>query len=111
MKSTWPRRLLAALAHQGPGYNLAATREADLRATLTDLATRWEASADFLTKDLPADLFIEPDSSNEWAATRAHGYRVAASDLRDVLRTGHVPHGLMTDAELEQHGTPEEAGR
>ncbi len=110
MNDFW-RRFLAALTNSGPGYNLAATREAELRATLADLAQRWEQSANFLSAGLPDDLFVDADSGNEWAATRAHGYRTAASDLRDVLRTGLIPHALMTDAELQQHGTPEEAGR
>ncbi|MGW6531403.1 hypothetical protein [Streptomyces venezuelae] len=60
--------------------------EADLRATLTTLADRYEEIAD-----------------------HADGYRRAATDIREVLRTGRVPHWWMTDVELEEHGTPEEA--
>lgn len=87
------RQVLAALTHTGPGYDPAADREADLRTTLTTLAERWEQVAEYAR------------------AERAATYRTAASDLRDVLRTGVLPHPLMTDAELEQHGTPEEATR
>jgi hypothetical protein len=31
---------------------------------------------------------------------RAATYSRAATDLREVLATGRIPHGLMTDAEL-----------
>jgi len=68
------------------------TGERKVRAALTTLADRWEEMASRCDDDAP-------DS----AAFRAHTYRRAAADVRHVLRTGHVPHGLMTDAELEQH--------
>ena len=83
--------------------------EAQLRAVLTDLADRWEQLAG-PAPDLSEGLFVDEvtpaEASRVWHAA---AYRSAASDLRDVLRTGLPPHGLMTDAELEQHGTPEEA--
>lgn len=70
------------------------TAERKLRATLAELIERW----------IP--LARCADDARELAQGRAHGYRRAAADVRDVLRTGRIPHGLMTDAELEQHGTP-----
>ncbi|GAA1065278.1 hypothetical protein [Streptomyces asiaticus] len=99
------RRLLAALTHTGPGYDPAATREADLRQTLTDLADRWDKHAATLTAGLPTEFFVEVNVANECQTARAHAYRKAADDVRDVLRTGRTPHDLMTDAELEKHGT------
>jgi len=111
MKKTWPRRLLAALTHAGPGYDPAATREANLRDTLTTLAHRWEQLAG-PAPDPSEGLFVDEVTPAEAAQVeRNHTYRTAASDLRNVLRTGLPPHALMTDAELEQHGTPAEAGR
>lgn len=83
--------------------------EAALRATLTLLAERWEQMAKS-APDLGDELLIEePTPLQRCQIERAHTYRTAAADVRDVLRTGLLPHGLMTDAELEQHGTPEEA--
>ncbi|MFI1166502.1 hypothetical protein ACH4UM_23600 [Streptomyces sp. NPDC020801] len=105
------RQLLDALAHRGPDYDLPTRTETDLRAALADLSGRWEHFADAIDPGLPKELLVDADSGQQWAATVAHTYRVTARDLRDVLRTGLPPHALMTDAELEQHGTPEEAGR
>lgn len=73
------------------------TAERKLRAAFDDLAERW------------APLGLCDEDAPEMAHGRAHAYRNAISDVRDVLRTGLIPHALMTDAELEQHGTPEEA--
>lgn len=82
--------------------------EASLRAALTTLADRWEQLAG-PAPDPGEGLFVDEVTPAESARVeRAATYRTAASDLRDVLRTGRVPHPLMTDAELEQHGTPEE---
>lgn len=85
--------------------------EADLRATLADLADRWEQLA--ASEAAQADQLRGPGAAEAAliARVRAHTYRAAASDVRDVLRTGLPPHGLMTDAELQQHGATEEAGR
>lgn len=68
------------------------TSERKLRAAMADLAERW------------APLTVAPDDASELAQGRAHAYRNAADDIRDVLRTGLIPHGLMTDAELDMHG-------
>ena len=75
------------------------TPERKLRATLAELVERW------------APMAACSDDAPEMAHGRAHAYRTAISDVRDVLRTGLIPHGLMTESELEQHGTPEEASR
>lgn len=79
--------------------------EASLRATLTILAARWErlaANGDAAIGHLegPGAPIVSAE-----VAERGHTYRKAASDIREVLRGGLVPHDLMTDAELEQHGS------
>lgn len=87
------------------------TEERKLRAILGDLADRWEQLAG-PAPDPSEGLFVDEPSPAEYArAERARIWRTAASDLRHVLRTGQIPHPLMTDAELEQHGAPEEAAR
>jgi DNA polymerase-3 subunit epsilon len=75
------------------------TEERRLRAAIADLAERW------------APLGLCSDDAPAMAHGRAHAYRKAAADVREVLCTGRLPHDLMTDAELQQHGTPEEAAR
>ncbi|MFF4346754.1 exonuclease domain-containing protein [Streptomyces sp. NPDC001530] len=85
------------------------TEERKIRALFADLAERWEQmakSAPGLGDELLVD---EPTPLQRCQIERAHTYRTAAADVRDALRTGLIPHALMTDAELEQHGTPEEA--
>lgn len=83
--------------------------EANLRATLTMLAERWEQLAG-PAPEPDEGLFVDQPSPAEYAqAAEASTYRRAASDVRDVLSTGRLPHDLMSDAELEQHGTREEA--
>jgi DNA polymerase III, epsilon subunit and related 3''-5'' exonucleases len=85
------------------------TPERKVRAIVADLAERWEQMAG-PAPDPSQGLFVDEVTPAESARIeRAHTYRTAASDLRDVLRTGRIPHGLATDAELEQHGTPEES--
>lgn len=75
---------------------------------LTDLAVRWEQMADH--SDAAIGQFEGPAAAtlNAEVGERGRTYRKAATDIRDVLRTGQVPHDLMTSAELEQHGTSEE---
>ena len=60
--------------------------EANVRSALTALADRYEEIAERAEHD------------------RGAAYRRAADDIREVLRSGHIPHTLMTDAELDQHG-------
>jgi DNA polymerase-3 subunit epsilon len=84
------------------------TEERKVRALLDDLASRWEQMAG-PAPDPSEGLFVdEPGPFERARIERAATYREAAADVRDALRTGLIPHGLMTDAELEQHGTPEE---
>jgi DNA polymerase-3 subunit epsilon len=81
------------------------TPERKLRAVVDELAERWEQMAK-AAPELGDELLIdEPTPVQLTQIERAHTYRRAAADVRDVLRTGLIPHGLMTDAELEQHGT------
>lgn len=110
MTNVW-RRVLAGLTHTGPGYELPSQGEVDLRSALTILAYRWEEVAG--PKPDPSEgLFVDEVAPGEAARIeRNHTLRTSAADLREVLCTGRIPHPLMTDAELEQHGTPEEAGR
>ncbi|MBI0296746.1 hypothetical protein JBE04_20355 [Streptomyces sp. PRKS01-29] len=79
--------------------------ETDLRVALTTLAERWEQMAD-RAPEHPKYLYIDPlTPAQRDEHARGAAYRKAASDLRDVLRTGRIPHDLLTDAELETHGT------
>lgn len=84
--------------------------EADLR-TLALLADRWEQIA-VGVPDPGSDFLVdEPTPAQAARTARAHTYRKAAADLRNTLRTGRLPHDLMTDAELERHAAPEETTR
>lgn len=84
---------------------IALTDERKVRAAFADLAARWESMA---PKPPLGDLFVDEVTPAEaHKVARDHTYRQAAADVRDVLRTGLPPHGLMTDAELDQYGTPE----
>jgi hypothetical protein len=77
--------------------------QADESATLTALnllAERWERMGK-AGPELGDDLLIdEPTAAQRHQHERAATYRRAAADLREVLVTGRIPHGLMTDAEL-----------
>ena len=77
-------------------------------SALNTLAERWERMGK-AAPELGDDLFIDEPTPVQLAQhERAATYRRAAADLREVLVSGRIPHDLMTDAELEQHGTPEE---
>lgn len=105
--TTTPRRWIDALLHRGPGYDLPNSETVDLRTALTTLADRYDEIADRAPQH-PKYLYIDPlTPAQRTEHDRAAGYRRAAADIRDVLCTGHVPHTLMTDAELEKYGTPE----
>lgn len=98
-------RWFNALLHRGPGYDLPPQTETDLRAALTTLADRWEQVAG-PAPDPSGGLFVDEPTPVEYAqAAQSDTYRRAAADIREVLTTGHIPHGLMTDAELDQYGT------
>ncbi|MEU2440157.1 hypothetical protein ABZ595_28840 [Streptomyces rubradiris] len=73
--------------------------------TLTTLAERWEQMAEH--GDVAIGTFDGPAAATLDAEVGERGrtYRKAATDLRDVLRTGRVPHDLMTDAELSAPAT------
>lgn len=84
------------------------TEERKLRAAFDLLAGRYEQLAK-AAPDLGGELLIdEPTPLQRCQVERAHTYLTAAADVREVLRTSRPPHALMTDAELEQYGTPEE---
>ncbi|WP_329472659.1 hypothetical protein OIE75_29375 [Streptomyces sp. NBC_01723] len=80
--------------------------EADLRAALTILADRWHQMAINEEASIPHLQGPAAEQVGAQIHQRVTTYRKAAADVRDVLRTGRIPHDLMTDAELEQHGTP-----
>jgi len=103
------RRLYAAFTNRGPGYDPPARSETDLRAALADLADRWDRYADRLAEGVPTEFYADLTEPQLLEAAHMHAFRNAASDLREVERTGRPPHALMTDAELEQYGAPEEA--
>jgi hypothetical protein len=74
--------------------------DVDLRAMLADLAGRWEQMAK-TTDNSCADVNVDAEPGVAWIrSSRAQTYRRAATDLREVLDSGRIPHGLMTDAEL-----------
>ncbi|WP_086732883.1 hypothetical protein [Streptomyces glaucescens] len=75
-------------------------------ATLTTLADRWTEVADH--GDAAIGTFPGPAAATLDAEVGERGrtYRKAAADVRDVLRTGQVPHDLMTDAELDTAAHP-----
>lgn len=88
-----------------------------VREQLATLLDRWEEVANSCKSD------AEDDIAERYRHYR-HIYLRNIRDLRHLLQTGRIPCQLMTDAEratgecghqhdaeLEQHGTPEEAGR
>ncbi|MCF0086661.1 MULTISPECIES: hypothetical protein [unclassified Streptomyces] len=74
---------------------------ADRSAALVTLADRWEEMAS--QGDAMIGHFEGPTAATLDAEVteRSRTYRKAAADVRDVLRTGRVPHDLMTAAELD----------
>ncbi|MFL4904876.1 hypothetical protein ACJ6WF_17215 [Streptomyces sp. MMS24-I2-30] len=103
MTDFW-RRTLSAVTHRGPGYDVPTRSETDLRAAFTTLADRYEEMAG-RAPELPTSLYIDPlTPTQERQHERAVARRQAAADIREVLRSGRIPHDLMTDAEMEQHG-------
>lgn len=74
-------------------------REAALRATLADLADRWDRMADTARReveDAPADITGVAAAVRR---ERLHIYRTIAGDLRRALATGRVPDSLVADTE------------
>ncbi|MEU8473718.1 hypothetical protein [Streptomyces hygroscopicus] len=80
----------------------------DLRAALITLTSRWEEIA--RSAEARADATANGTLS-EIGHARVHTIRRLARDVADVLRTGRIPHDLMTTAELEEHGTAAGEGR
>lgn len=73
-------------------------------AELVKLAERWQQMAthgDTTIGTFPGPAAAQLDAE---VGERGRIYRKAASDILDVLRTGHIPHDLMTAAEEQQHG-------
>ena len=70
-------------------------------AAFTTLADRWQQMANH--GDTAIGCFDGPAAATLDAEVGERGrtYRKAASDVRDVLATGRIPHDLMTDDELE----------
>lgn len=95
MTSTWPRRLLAALTHQGPGYD-----------PIHDKAVRMQTALGLLSDRY---LEIADNATSEAGRSRAVQIRQAGNDIRHTLIHGRIPAYLMTDTELEQHTAAEEA--
>jgi hypothetical protein len=96
MTSLW-RRVLAGLTHTGPGYDPIHDKAVEMQTALGLLSDRY--------------LQIADQASSETAQARAVQIRQAGNDIRHTLITGRIPSYLMTDAELEQNATPEEAAR
>ncbi|MFE4818551.1 hypothetical protein ACFRFU_19390 [Streptomyces sp. NPDC056704] len=93
MSDFW-RRVLAARTHRSPGYDPIQAKAVQMQTALGLLSDRYLQIADQATTDI--------------ARGRAVQIRQAGNDIRHTLITGRIPAYLMTDAELEQHGTPEE---
>jgi hypothetical protein len=94
MTNLW-RRVLAGLTRTGPGYDPIHDKAVEMQTALGLLSDRY--------------LQIADQASSEAARARAVQIRQAGNDIRHTLIHGRIPTYLMTDAELEQYGTPEEA--
>lgn len=68
---------------------------------LSALAERWEQEA--ATAEAALGCFEGPAAATLDAevSERARTYRQAATDLRDVLRTGQIPRDLLTHSERQ----------
>lgn len=73
---------------------------------LASLAERWQQMADH--GDAAIGHFDGPAAAilSAEVGERGRTYRKAADDVREVLRTGRIPHDLMTDAELAAAAVP-----
>lgn len=81
------RRLLAALTHSGPGYNLHDPQAIQMQTALGLLSDRY--------------LRIADRATTEVGKGRAMQIRQAGNDIRHTLITGRIPAYLMTDDELD----------
>ncbi|MEV6806543.1 ATP-binding protein [Streptomyces sp. NPDC051132] len=90
--------------------DLVVAPEEAIEVTLTTLAGRWEQMAQG-APDFGDGLFVdEATPAQTGQHERATTYRKAATDLLDVLRTGRIPHDLMTNAELDGTGNTHAIG-
>ncbi|MGW2920321.1 hypothetical protein ACWDBF_21020 [Streptomyces angustmyceticus] len=71
-----------------------------LAGRLEEMATEQDRRAD----GAPLGVLVAVNDA------RARANRSAARAIKAVLNTGYLPHDLMTDAELEQHGPAEDGG-
>lgn len=69
-------------------------------AVLATLAERWEQLAASHSQGHPTDFYVDMTPFEREESGKAHSYRKAAADLREVLASGRIPHDLMTDTEL-----------
>lgn len=73
---------------------------------------RWDDAVRMQTAlGLLSDRYLQmaDKATTDLGKARAAQIRQAGLDIRHALINGRIPDRLMTDAELEQHGTPEEA--
>lgn len=69
------------------------------QATLATLTERWEQVAAMHSAGHPEGAVVDLSPFQREESGKAHGYRKAVSDVREVLAAGRIPHDLMTDAE------------
>jgi hypothetical protein len=86
--TTFLRRLLVALAHDGPGYDPIHDEAVRMQTALGLLSDRYLQIADQATTDV--------------GRARAMQIRQAGNDIRHALITGRIPAYLMTDDELAE---------
>lgn len=92
------REQLAETVYEGLSDEL--DRLYRIAATAGVLAERWEQLANSHAKGIPDTFHVDLAPFQRQEIGKAHSYRKAAKDLREVLATGRIPHDLMTDAEL-----------
>ncbi|MFE2073687.1 hypothetical protein [Streptomyces misionensis] len=73
-----------------------------LTMALVDLTTRWDQMADYGETIIGAFEGPTAATLNAEVEERSHTYRKAATDVREVLRTGRIPHDLTTVSALAQ---------
>ena len=76
----------------------------------TECGHRWDDAVLMQTAlGLLSDRYLQmaDQASSEVGRARAAQIQQAGLDIRHALITGRIPSRLLTDAELEQHGTQE----
>lgn len=96
----WPRSCYAPIRDDVAALLAEVRRHRAREAALTSLAERWQKMADH--GDTAIGHFEGPAAPilDAEVGERGRAYRKAADDVREVLRTGRVPHDLMASAEL-----------